>query len=132
MSILEAIFREIARQGSVPNPQQPAAPPPRAVPRQPSPSASAPTLLRGTDIEAVLTRLDGQQRQRLDWRNSIVDLLKLLNLDYSLRARQQLARELGYQENLNDSASMNIWLHRKVMDELAASGGQVPDSLRNR
>ena len=61
-----------------------------------------------------------------------MDLLKVLDLDYSLGSRQRLAREFGYKQDLNDTASMNIWLHQKVIDELAANGGDVPDRLRRR
>jgi hypothetical protein len=62
---------------------------------------------------------------------SIVDLMKLLNLDSSLSARKQLAQELGYKGELNGSAEMNIWLHKQVMTKLAESGGVVPDSLKH-
>ncbi|WP_294640677.1 DUF3597 family protein, partial [uncultured Aureimonas sp.] len=65
------------------------------------------------------------------WRHSIVDLLKLLDLDSSLSARQELAKELGYTGDHNDSAAMNTWLHRQVMTKLAANGGTVPAELRD-
>jgi hypothetical protein len=68
--------------------------------------------------------------QTSDWRHSIVDLMKLLGLDSSLSARKELAQELGYSGDTNDSASMNIWLHKQVMQKLAENGGKVPDSLR--
>ena len=82
------------------------------------------------DVEAVLTRLAGQNREKLEWRTSIVDLMKLLDLDSGLSARKQLARELNYTGDTNDSAKMNMWLHRQVMIKLAENGGKVPDSLR--
>jgi Domain of unknown function (DUF3597) len=81
------------------------------------------------DVEAVLTDL-AAKKQKLDWRKSIVDLMKLLDLDSSLAARKQLAKELNYSGDTNDSAAMNIWLHKQVMNKLAASGGKVPDDLR--
>ena len=71
-----------------------------------------------------------QSAQKLDWRNSIVDLMKLVNLDSSLTARKELAQELNYTGDMNDSASMNIWLHRQVMVKLADNGGKIPDELR--
>jgi hypothetical protein len=71
-----------------------------------------------------------QSSERLDWRRSIVDLMKLINLDSSLAARKELAGELNYTGDMNDSASMNIWLHKQVMIKLAENGGRVPDELR--
>jgi hypothetical protein len=67
--------------------------------------------------------------QKLNWRTSIVDLMKLLNLDSSLGARKELATELGYTGDMNDSATMNIWLHKQVMKKVAENGGQVPADL---
>jgi hypothetical protein len=83
------------------------------------------------DVEAVLTKLSAGNSQKLDWRKSIVDLMKLLDLDSSLTARKELAQELKYTGDTNDSAKMNIWLHKQVMQKLAESGGKVPDSLKN-
>jgi len=82
------------------------------------------------DVAAVLTKLGEQNKEDLDWRRSIVDLMKLLNLDSSLAARKQLAQELRYSGDMNDSASMNIWLHKQVMQKLAENGGKVPADLR--
>ena len=69
--------------------------------------------------------------EKLNWRSSIVDLMKLVGLDPSLANRKQLASELGYTGDTQDSAKMNIWLHQQVMEKLAADGGKVPDSLRH-
>ncbi|WP_279482731.1 DUF3597 domain-containing protein [Aureimonas sp. SK2] len=83
------------------------------------------------DVAAVL---DGKAKgagQTLNWRHSIVDLLKLLDLDSSLSARRELAQELGYTGDHDDSAAMNTWLHRQVMTKLAANGGTVPAELRD-
>ena len=101
-------------------------------------SAAAPSTASGgtgaggqtVDVEAVLSGMDKNAGQNLDWRHSIVDLMKLLNLDSSLSARKELAQELHYTGDTNDSASMNIWLHKQVMHKLAENGGKVPDSLR--
>ncbi len=83
------------------------------------------------DVEAVLTGLAEKNPQKLDWRHSIVDLLKLLNLDSGLASRKQLADELHYTGDKDDSASMNIWLHKQVMQKLAENGGKVPDDLKH-
>jgi len=92
-------------------------------------AGTAPEMKR-EDIDAILQRMDDEQGEDLDWEHSIVDLMKLLNLDSSLRAREHLAHELGYTGALDGSARMNNWLHTQVMNRLAESGGKVPDSLR--
>ena len=86
----------------------------------------------GVDVEAVLVKMSDDADEDLNWRQSIVDLMKLLKLDSSLSARKELAQELGYKGALNGSAEMNIWLHKQVMDKLAESGGVVPESLRHK
>ena len=78
-----------------------------------------------TEVEAILAKLAAEQRESLDWKNSIVDLMKLLKLDSSLDARKQLAQELGYTGALDGSATMNVWLQKEVMTKLAESGGKV-------
>ena len=91
--------------------------------------AAAPTQGQQVDVEPILDKLTtGKQ---LDWRHSIVDLMKALNLDSSLAARKELANELHYSGDPNDSAAMNIWLHKQVMVKLAENGGKVPDSLKH-
>lgn len=82
------------------------------------------------DVEKVCADLAAKNSEKLDWKKSIVDLMKLLGLDSSLKHRQELAKELGYKGDMNDSASMNIWLHKQVMTKLAENGGKVPDSLK--
>ena len=105
---------------------------PGAAPGSPAggatPPASAP--MSNVDVEAVLTKLASENKEKLDWRKSIVDLMKLLNLDSSLGSRKELAKELAYTGDMNDSASMNIWLHKQVMQKLAANGGKVPADLK--
>ena len=93
-----------------------------------APSAAPQQLV---DVEGVLTGLASKNSQQLNWRTSIVDLMKLLDLDSSLSARKELATELHYTGDMNDSASMNIWLHKQVMQKLAANGGKVPDELKS-
>ena len=82
------------------------------------------------DVEAVLNSLNAKQPQKLNWQSSIVDLMKLVGLDSSLQHRKELATELGYTGDQNDSAAMNIWLHKAVMRKLAENGGRVPASLQ--
>jgi Domain of unknown function (DUF3597) len=82
------------------------------------------------EVEAMISKVAAGQKEDYDWKRSIVDLMKLLNLDSSLHAREELAKELGYTGALDGSAAMNIWLHKQVMTKLAESGGKVPDSLR--
>jgi|ERR1700730_13850806 len=83
------------------------------------------------DVAAVLDDLKNKATQELDWRHSIVDLMKLLSLDSSLAARKDLAKELHYDGDMSDSAAMNIWLHKHVMKNLAANGGKLPDDLKH-
>ncbi len=83
------------------------------------------------DVEVVLVDLASKNAEKLNWRTSIVDLMKLLQLDSSLAARKELAQELHFTGDTNDSASMNIWLHRQVMIKLAENGGKVPEELKN-
>ncbi len=97
---------------------------------QPRPTAAPGAPQQEVDVVAVLTDMASKNPQKLDWRHSIVDLMKLLGLDSSLEARKQLAQELHYGGDPNDSAAMNIWLHRQVMQKLAENGGRVPDELR--
>jgi hypothetical protein len=103
-----------------------AAPAPQPAAPQAAPAA---TPMAAVDVEAVLTVMAQDNPQTLDWRHSIVDLMKLLSLDSSLTARKELASELGYTGDTNDSAALNIWLHKAVMEKLAANGGIVPNSL---
>ncbi len=93
-------------------------------------ASSTPSSQGPVDVEAVLSGMSAQAGQKLDWRHSIVDLMKLLNLDSSLSARKQLAQELNYTGDTNDSATMNVWLHKQVMQKLAENGGKVPDELK--
>ena len=126
-TIVSAIFGSAKKTEA--SPAGPAGAPPAGT-AAPAPAPAAPASLSQVDVEAVLTNLAAQNKQKLDWRQSIVDLMKLLDLDSSLGARKELAKELNYTGDMNDSASMNIWLHKQVMIKLAASGGKVPDDLR--
>jgi hypothetical protein len=136
MGILSNIFHKIF-PGSLPAVTQastPAAPAtlgaPAAPGAAPAAPASAPASARPeVDVVAILDQKAQSAGQPLNWRTSIVDLLKLLQLDSSLEARKELAKELHYSGDTNDSASMNIWLHKQVMAKLAANGGKVPADL---
>jgi hypothetical protein len=101
-----------------------------AAPPSAQPGTTATATMAQVDVAAVMTKLADQNPEKLDWRRSIVDLMKLLNLDSSLGARKQLAQELRYAGDMSDSASMNIWLHKQVMQKLAENGGKVPAELR--
>jgi hypothetical protein len=91
-----------------------------------APQSSSPAAKSPVDVTAIMDKLASHAKEKLDWRKSIVDLMKLLNLDSSIAARKQLAQELHYSGNMNDSASMNVWLHKQVMIKLAEHGGKVP------
>jgi hypothetical protein len=83
------------------------------------------------DVTAILNDLAKKNPEKLDWKRSIVDLMKLVGMDSSFAARKQLAEELHYTGDPNDSASMNIWLHKEVLRKLAENGGKVPQELLN-
>jgi hypothetical protein len=128
-SILSTIFGHASAASAAPaapGAPSPAAPKPAAAP----PSGMPPKPATPVDVEAILNKLAAQSKEKLDWKLSIVDLMKLLNLDSSLTARKALADELHYTGNKNDTAPMNIWLHKQVMQKLADNGGKVPDDLR--
>jgi Domain of unknown function (DUF3597) len=93
-----------------------------------SPAATAKPITRD-EVETMIENLAEKSNQDLNWRQSIVDLMKLLKLDSSLKTREQLAKELGYTGALDGSAEMNVWLHKQVMTKLAEGGGVVPASL---
>jgi 3-oxoacyl-ACP reductase-like protein len=110
---------------------------PATAPGTPSPAPAAPTAaatavaspLESVDVAARLDEMKGASKQNLDWRHSIVDLMKLVGIDSDITNRRALANELGYTGDLNDSATMNVWLHKQVMQKLAENGGTVPANL---
>lgn len=107
-----------AATGSSPTQAPPAATPPAATAVRPE-----------VDVAEVLDGLAKKNREKLDWKKSIVDLMKLVGIDSSLSARKELAKELNYTGDTGDSAKMNMWLHKEVLRQLAANGGKVPASL---
>jgi uncharacterized protein DUF3597 len=82
-------------------------------------------------VEEMIGKLANTQGEQYNWKESIVDLMKLLKLDSSLVARKQLAQELGYTGARDGSAEMNIWLHKQVMTKLAANGGKLPPDIKH-
>jgi 3-oxoacyl-ACP reductase-like protein len=89
-------------------------------------TAPPPTVV---DVTSILDGLAAKNPEKLDWRRSIVDLMKLVGMDSSLSARKELAKELNYQGDTGDSAAMNVWLHKEVIVRIAANGGKVPAEL---
>ncbi|MGZ8867414.1 MAG: DUF3597 domain-containing protein, partial [Thermoanaerobaculia bacterium] len=91
---------------------------------------SAPTATLATvDVTAILDKLAASNPEKLDWKHSIVDLMKLVGMDSSLTSRKELADDLKYTGDKNDSAKMNMWLHKEVMRKLSENGGKVPSEL---
>ena len=112
---------------SAPKPASPAAP--TSSPTAGAPAATGKPMSRA-ELEELIKKTASAQQEELNWRESIVDLMKLFKLDSSLGARKELAKELGYTGALDGSAEMNVWLHRQVMIKLAESGGKVPENLK--
>ena len=118
-----------------------AAPPSPATPPQASPTPQAPTTpspttpmvpkgVKAIDVVAKLEGLAAAHKEKLNWKTSIVDLLNLLGLDSSLVSRKELATELGCPtQKMGDSAQMNVWLHKTVLQKLAENGGNIPKEL---
>lgn len=99
-----------------------------------APGASSPAAapMSAVDVAAIVDKaVAAHKGEKLEWRTSIVDLMKALDIDSSLAARKDLAKELGYSGDMNDSASMNVWLHKQVMSKLAANGGKLPPEIKH-
>lgn len=127
-SIKDAIFgRKVQAQTPAPAPMQQSTPNTGGGPVPAAVAHPAPTPVAEVDVEANLAQM--AEGKDLNWRSSIVDLMKLIGVDSSLGNRKELARELGYTGELDGSADMNVWLHRATMRELAANGGRVPAEL---
>ena len=94
-----------------------------------APAAGATATMTHVDVEAILNKLAAEHKEKLDWKHSIVDLMKLVGMDSSLAERKELAADLNYTGDTNDSAKMNMWLHKEVMRKLAENGGKVPADL---
>jgi Domain of unknown function (DUF3597) len=94
-------------------------------------AAPAPAPGQTVDVAPILDKAVASKHEKLEWRTSIVDLMKALDIDSSLAARKELAKEPGYTGDTNDSASMNVWLHKQVMAKLAANGGKLPPEIKH-
>ena len=143
MSIFSKILDKLGlRKEKVPPPVSTQAQTGRPMPgqapgaRTTAPSSTAPAAppkplaMSETDVVAKLEKLAADNPQKLNWRTSIVDLMKLLGMESSLAERKELAEELGYpREEMNDSAKMNVWLHKQVLRKIAENGGNVPKEL---
>ena len=96
-----------------------------------APSSAPVAPAQSVDVAAIVDKAAAAKGEKLEWRTSIVDLTKALDVDSSFPARKELAKELGYTGDSNDSASMNIWLHKQVMAKLAANGGKLPPEIKH-
>jgi hypothetical protein len=136
MGLLATLLGKILGKGT-PNTQSTAAsgaqPPPAGGTPPPVTAATPPAGVSApapvVDVTAILDGLSSKSSEKLDWRNSIVDLMKLVGMDSSYSARIELAKELQYTGNTSDSAAMNIWLHKQVIKKIAENGGKVPQDL---
>ncbi len=126
-SIMEKIgFGAAAAQASTP---PPASAPTASAPAA-KPATHPPAAMSTVDVVGKLEGLAAKHTEKLNWKTSIVDLMKLLGLDSSLTARKELATELGCPaDKMGDSAQMNMWLHKAVLQKLAANGGNIPKEL---
>jgi 3-oxoacyl-ACP reductase-like protein len=103
--------------------------PPAAAPAAATPAAAPAAPAKVVDVTAILDGFAANNPEKLDWKKSIVDLMKLVGMDSSFGARKELAKELNYTGDPNDSASMNVWLHKQVLIKIAENGGKVPQEL---
>jgi len=128
MSIFGSIMSKIFGHGSAQAANASPSAAPSGSPASPATPASAPA--QTVDVAAIVDKAAAAKGEKLAWRTSIVDLMKALDLDSSLAARKQLAKELHYTGDTNDSATMNVWLHKQVMTKLAANGGKLPADIK--
>jgi uncharacterized protein DUF3597 len=96
-----------------------------------APASTTGAATQSVDVAAIVDKAVAAKHEKLEWRTSIVDLMKALDIDSSLSARKELAKELGFSGDTNDSASMNVWLHKQVMAKLAANGGKLPPEIKH-
>jgi Domain of unknown function (DUF3597) len=96
-----------------------------------APSSAPAAPAQSVDVAAIVDKAAAAKGEKLQWRTSIVDLMKALDIDSSLNARKDLAKELGYTGDTGDSATMNMWLHKQVMGKLAANGGKLPPEIKH-
>jgi len=127
-NILGRVFKKKDAPAAAPASGTAAAPAPA-----PEPTAAAvapqPASIQDVDVAGILDFMNDQRDQKLNWRTSIVDLMKLVGMESSLSERKELADELGYTGDKSDTASMNIWLHKQVIQKIRDNGGQLPSDL---
>jgi hypothetical protein len=131
MSIFGKIMGAIFGQSAAAAPAGGAAAPAGGSSTAAGSSAPAAASAQSVDVAPILDKAVAAKHEKLEWRTSIVDLMKALDIDSSLAARKELAKELGYTGDTNDSASMNVWLHKQVMAKLAANGGKLPPEIKH-
>ena len=124
MSILGNILGKIFKRRETATPT--AAPAPTTAPTTTT-TTFAPATAAAVDVDGILDFMNEQRDQKLNWRTSIVDLMKLTGMDSTLAERKELANELGYTGDTSDTASMNVWLHKQVIARIRADGGQIRD-----
>lgn len=130
MSIFGRIMDKLfGRKPATPQASAPASTATATAPAAAAAPVTPPPPPEVVDIEAVLEELAAASKQKLNWRTSIVDLMKLVGMESSLAERRELAAELGYTGSTSDTAAMNMWLHRQVLKKLAENGGKVPANL---
>lgn len=131
--LMGKIFRHGADAEAPPDAARGGAPAPRINPGNLGPGGSGANrnAQSQVDVAATLDKLAAGKSEKLDWKNSIVDLMKLVGMDSSLAQRKDLAQDLNYTGDMNDSAAMNVWLHKEVMRKLAENGGTVPADILN-
>jgi hypothetical protein len=95
----------------------------------PAPTSPSAAPAEAVDVAAILDERAAKNPEKLDWKGSIVDLMKLVDMDSSLQARKELATELSFPGDQNDSAAMNVWLHKQVLRRLSEHGGKIPREL---
>ena len=129
-SIVSAIFGTKAEAAPASPSAAPAAPAGGAASGGTPTGAAAAAPISRAELETMIAKIEQDRGVKYNWKQSIVDLMKLLDLDSSLAARKELAQELGYKGALDGSAEMNVWLHKQVMEKVAEGGGKVPASLK--
>ena len=129
--LMNKIFHSATPTSAAPAPSASAGAPAQPE-RAPAAPAAAPRPAAPVDVAAVLDKMASESKQKLDWKHSIVDLMKLVGMDSSLSARRELAADLKYAGDTSDTATMNIWLHKEVMKKLGENGGKVPQELLSR
>ena len=130
MGLFQDLMSKIFPSSTAASPQPaPSAPAGGTAQPAPGPTAGVAPPRAAVDVAAILDKMASESKQKLDWKHSIVDLMKLVGMDSSLSARRELAADLKYSGDTGDTATMNMWLHKEVMKKLAENGGKVPQEL---